>query len=103
METFRKANAGQEVEYVAVNLDRMESFAQNYVLKSGIQIPVIWDNGYPDSGIAMEYGVRRIPEIVVIDRLGRISGRDVQPEQLAAMLERLTRKEEYPEIRKGIR
>lgn len=103
LETFRKANAGQDVEYVGINLDSVDTFPRKYVLKSGFQLPILWDQGYPNSGIALQYGVRRIPEIVVIDRLGRISGRDVPPEQLADMLERLTRKEEHPEIRRGIR
>ena len=86
--TYRQY-AGRGVEFVGVAIWDEEGAIQEFVRRYGISYP----NGLDAQGkIAIDYGVRGIPEKFFIDPEGRLVRKflgPVTPEQLRALLEEL--------------
>ncbi len=80
-----------KIQIVGVNLDSALGIARRYLQQSEIQVPVLWDEGYPKEGIAFEYGVHTVPTIIIMDRRSRIVARDLRGEGLQELLDSLVR------------
>ncbi len=90
MEELYKTMADKKnIDCIGINLDSAKTIGQRYIENSKITLPVLWDEGYPQSGIAFDYGVHRVPTVVVINKRGKIIARDIQGEELKTFLNKL--------------
>ena len=88
-EIHKSLSPKKDINCIGINLDSAKAIGQRYIENSHITLPVLWDKGYPQSGIAFDYGVHRVPTIVIIDKRGKIIARDIQGEQLKVFLDKL--------------
>ena len=86
---FEKFHA-QGFEIVGVSLDqRGESgTVAQFTKKNGMAWPQYFDGGYWDNKLAAKYGVNSIPATYLLDRGGRILGRDLRGAELDAAIAR---------------
>ncbi len=80
-----------DVHFIGINLDNTKGIIRRYVLQGNIELPILWDEGYPEQGIAFRYGIRTVPTIVILNKRGKIAGRDIIGDELNELLEKLSR------------
>ncbi|RJP34241.1 MAG: TlpA family protein disulfide reductase [Candidatus Omnitrophota bacterium] len=80
-----------KAQIIGINLDSARGIARRYIEQSGIQTPILWDEGYPQSGIAFRYGVHTVPTVIVMDKKGKMAAIDVRGRQLTELLDKLAR------------
>ena len=80
----------QGFEIVGVSLDRRGEggTVAQFTRKNGMTWPQFFDGGYWDNKLAVKYGVNSIPATYLLDRTGRILGRDLRGAELDAAIAR---------------
>jgi thiol-disulfide isomerase/thioredoxin len=87
--TYEKFHA-QGLEIVGVSLDGKGEGATvaQFTRKNGMTWPQYFDGGQWDNKLALKYGVGSIPATYLLDRTGRIVGRDLRGAELEAAITR---------------
>jgi peroxiredoxin len=80
----------QGFEIVGVSLDQRGEGAtvERFTRQNGMTWPQFFDGGYWDNQLALKYGVNSIPATYLLDRQGRILGRDLRGAELEAAISR---------------
>ncbi len=80
----------QGFEIVGISLDRRGESATvtRFAHQHGMTWPQFFDGGYWDNKLAVKYGVSSIPTTYLLDRSGRILGRDLRGAALDAAIAR---------------
>jgi peroxiredoxin len=80
----------QGFEIVGVSLDRRGEGAtvDRFIRQHGMTWPQFFDGGHWDNKLAVKYGVNSIPATYLLDRTGRIIGRDLRGAELDAAIAR---------------
>ena len=87
--TYGKFHA-QGFAIVGVSLDQRGEggTVAQFTRKNGMTWPQYFDGGYWDNKLAAKYGVNSIPATYLLDRTGRIIGRDLRGAELEAAITR---------------
>jgi thiol-disulfide isomerase/thioredoxin len=87
--TYEKFH-GQGLEIVGVSLDGKGQGATvaQFTRENGMTWPQYFDGGQWDNKLAVQYGIGSIPATYLLDRTGRILGRDLRGSELATAIAR---------------
>ncbi|RNC83302.1 MAG: TlpA family protein disulfide reductase [Balneola sp.] len=86
MAAFYEEYSGQEFEILGVSLDRSKTNWEKAIEKDGITWLQVSDLMGVDSPVATQYGVYSTPTTFLIDSSGVILGKDIEAENLEALL-----------------
>jgi len=82
--------AGNGLEILGVRLDAMDHHAfRSWLLREQLPWPQVHDGRGFDGAVARAFGLKAIPASLVVDREGRVVGRDLRGPALEDLLERL--------------
>lgn len=76
-------------EIIGISLDRSEEALKKFIAEKKMSWPQYFDGKAWDSVLGRQYGVTSIPATYLLDREGRIVGRDLRGADLEAALARL--------------
>ncbi|HZC34977.1 MAG TPA: TlpA disulfide reductase family protein, partial [Chthoniobacterales bacterium] len=74
---------------LGISLDRDRQAMGNFLAKKGINWPIYFDGKGRDNTYAVQYGVRRIPEIWVINKEGMVETTSANVSNIDATVQRL--------------
>ena len=86
LQRIRAAFSRKHLAMIGITVDREGAEARRVVEGRGVDWPQIWDRQSADGPVPRLYDVREVPRSFLIDRQGRIAGRDLLGEQLDAAL-----------------
>lgn len=78
-------NSGLKI--IGISFDSKPDRLQNFLTENNVQFPVLCDYGYWDSKYVKQFGVRAIPEILLIDKNLVIQSRELDTNELLQILE----------------
>ncbi len=83
---FYAKNKGSRFDILGVSLDREKADWTNAILKHGLVWNHVSDLKYWESEAAKLYAVNSIPATVLIDKNGKIAGRNMEPDEIQNLL-----------------
>jgi peroxiredoxin len=86
-------NHDKGFEIIGISLDQDESRLKNFIKDKNMPWPQFFDGKGWGNKLAQQYGVQSIPATFLLDREGKIIGRDLRGESLDMMLQKVLVKE----------
>jgi len=79
-------------EVIGINLDKDRAGAQKYINETGFHFPVIFGDepsavGW-DAPMSRKYGITGIPQVILVDREGKVVSTNARGEQLGELLQK---------------
>lgn len=85
-QVFRNYKA-RGLEVVGFSFDKSQQMLQAFIDTNKIEFPVVCDYGYWDSKYVSQFGIRVIPEIILLDKNHITIQRDIKSPELISILE----------------
>jgi peroxiredoxin len=81
IETYKKHHAGG-FEIIGISLDENQGRLQSFIKDKQMTWPQFFDGKKWQNKLAVKYGVNSIPATYLLDREGKIIGKDLRGEEL---------------------
>jgi peroxiredoxin len=76
----------KKLNVVAISLDTSPDRLYSFLETKEINYPVVCDYKYWDSDYVQQFGIQKIPDILLLDRNHIINKRNIKPEELIQIL-----------------